>query len=128
MSCCNTNAGAASGESPAKQGATFQPNVDIFETPNEWVIAADVPGATREGLDLRFEDGVLTVRAGVPTRQAGSDYLVREYPVGDFERTFRVGQGIDPNAISAGLDAGVLTIHLPKSASSRARKIEIKSN
>ena len=50
MSCCNTNTGAVTGESPARQGATFQPNVDIFETPNEWVIAADVPGASARQL------------------------------------------------------------------------------
>jgi HSP20 family protein len=127
MSCCNTNAvPSATGVECRESSTTFQPNVDVFETPDEWVISADLPGASPESLEVGFEDGTLHVKASVPARQTdATSFLVREYPVGSFERNFRVGPGVDPSRISAGLDAGVLTIHLPKSESSRARKIQI---
>lgn len=126
MSCCNSNPAGVERREPT---STFQPNVDIFETPEEWVISADLPGAAPETLEVRFEEGTLNVKASVPARQpAATNFLVREYPVGDFERTFRLGQGVNPERISAGLEAGVLTIRLPKSESSRSRKIEIASN
>lgn len=132
-SCCNTSGsnGPARTEAPAaaRRAGAFQPNVDIFETSEEWVIAADVPGATREQLDLSFEEGVLSVKADVqPRRDAQAEFLLREYPIGNFERSFRLGHGVDPSRITAALDAGVLTIRMPKSESSKARKIEIRSN
>lgn len=131
--CCNTGgsnvpARAEASTQPRRAGA-FQPNVDIFETSDEWVIAADVPGASRDKLELSFDEGVLSVKAGVQARRdPQAEFLLREYPIGDFERSFRLGQGVDPSRITATLDAGVLTIRMPKSESSRARKIEIRSN
>ncbi len=136
MSCCNTNHAARAVETkapaaaaPARREGTFQPHVDIYETPDDWVVVADVPGATKEALDLSFEEGVLSVKARVATRQSeGAAHLHREYPIGDFERSFRVGEGVDASRISAALDAGVLTIRLPKAESVKARRIEISSN
>lgn len=130
MSCCNTNGSTAVREPVARERRAYEPNVDIYETADDWVILADVPGVARDGIDLNFDDGVLTVAARVAPRSAspaaGARPLVREYPVGDFERRFRVGDGIDAARINASLDAGVLTVHLPKAESSKPRKIEIK--
>jgi HSP20 family protein len=124
MSCCSTNTSEARRVNAAQ---TFQPNVDILETQDDWVIVADVPGAARETLDVQFDDGVLKVQAKVAVRQpAETGYLVREYPVGDFERSFRIGEGVDASRIDASLDAGVLTIHLPKAESAKPRKIEVR--
>lgn len=134
MSCCQTNGTGtarevAKGAETASRRATFQPNVDIYETGDEWVILADVPGATKESLDLSFEEGVLSVAAWVAPRQAPENgFKLREYPIGDFERRFRVGEGVDGTRISAGLEAGVLTIRLPKAEAVKPRKIEIRSN
>lgn len=131
MSCCNTNESSMrrvnASETRARAG-TFHPNVDLFETADDWVIVADVPGATKDALELGFDDGVLSVKASVKERNLpGTTYLLREYPIGGFERRFRVGEGVDAGRISAALDAGVLTIRLPKAESVKPRKIEIRS-
>jgi HSP20 family protein len=135
MSCCQTNgtgsttATRSTSVEAAERPPTFQPNVDIYETGDEWVIVADVPGATKEALDLSFDDGILSVAAKVAPRKTGeTGYKLREYPIGDFERRFRVGEGVDAGRINATLESGVLTIRLPKAESAKPRKIEIRSN
>jgi HSP20 family protein len=132
MTCCNTNEArfaGANGGAAREVAGTFQPNVDIYETADDWVIAADVPGATKDALEIGFDDGILSVKAAVKDRTpGGTTFMLREYPIGDFERRFRVGDGVDATRISAALDAGVLTIRLPKAESVKPRKIEIRSN
>lgn len=125
-SCCGSSPQQASARNA---GVTFQPAVDIYETADEFVIAADVPGATNQNVDITLEDGLLSVRAGVAPRHSGqTSLLVREYGVGDYERSFRVGSSIDPGRISAEVVQGILTIRLPKSESVKPRKIAIQSN
>lgn len=111
-----------------RTGDYYRPNVDILEKEDELLVQADVPGATKEQLDIEFEDGVLTIRARVEPRQPeGTTFLRREFGVGDFYRTFQVGETVDAGAISAELSGGVLTLHLPKTEQVRRRKIEVKS-
>src|SRR5262249_31331580 len=101
-------------------GPFYRPNVDIYELPEELVVLADVPGASRDQIDIHFEDGTLTIHAKVPQRQASQGALTRkEYGVGDFYRTFRVSEQIDASRIAADYSAGVLTLHLPKIEAAR---------
>jgi len=109
-------------------GPTYIPAVDIVETNDKLILMADVPGATTEGLDVRYERGQLTISARVTPRQdPNTDYLLREYGVGDFYRVFEVGEGIDAEKIEAELSDGVLTLHLPKVPALLPRKIAVKS-
>lgn len=108
-------------------GRFFRPNVDILEKADELLIHADIPGATSESIDVDFEDGLLTISAEVPCRDRGRDYLLREYEIGDYRRTFRVSEAIDASQISAAYNDGVLTLHLPKSANVKARKISVSN-
>jgi len=110
-----------------RSGNYYRPNVDIVERGEELTVRADVPGATAEGIDIHFEDGVLAIRAKVPPLNADVDFLVREYGVGDFSREFRVNETIDVAKISAELADGVLTLHLPKVEAVKPRKISVKS-
>ncbi len=54
-------------------------------------------------------------------------YLLREYGVGDFYRTFRVGEQVDASRIAAEFVDGVLTLHLPKVDAAKPRKIAVQS-
>jgi HSP20 family molecular chaperone IbpA len=110
-------------------GRAYRPNVDIIENGDRLMLVADVPGARAEDIDIQYENGLLTLHARIPRRQpAGcTNALLCEYGVGDFERTFQVGEGIDAAKISAEVANGVLTLHLPKTAISRMRKIAVKS-
>lgn len=131
---CNTNCGCASTAetkttsttAAAPAGATYRPEIDIRETPEAFIVEADVPGATPESVDLTVDQGVLTLRVGVPGRSPdGARRLVREYGVGSYERSFRIGEGVDTEKIGAELKDGVLTLTLPKSETTRARKIKV---
>ena len=112
-----------------RSGYCFRPNVDILERADELIVQADVPGARGEEIDIDFEDGLLTIHARVAERQpADTQYLRREYGVGDFYRTFRISEAVDASQISAECADGVLTLHLPKSEAARPRKIAVKAD
>lgn len=106
----------------------YRPNVDIRGTQDELTLVADVPGAKSDAIDIDFDEGVLTIRARVSPRGQDRNYLLREYGVGDFHRTFRLGERINPAGIYAECSAGVLTVHLPKVEAARPRKIEVKAS
>lgn len=136
-SCCNTITGSTEAVKRNEMNPTrtvrpervFQPAVDIVESADRFTLTADVPGADSRSVDAHFEDGVLTLRAGVGPRQPeGTRWLVREYGVGAWERTFRIGEGIDAERIEAVCKDGVLTLTLPKAESARPRKIEVRAN
>ena len=118
---------SASGEH-TRCGCHYRPNVDIVEKADELVVLADVPGAAGEDIDVDFEDGHLTIHAKVKPRQEEStEFLVREYGVGDYYRTFRVSEAIDAAKITAEYAEGVLTLHLPKAESTKPRKIDVRT-
>lgn len=109
-------------------GPTYVPAVDIVEANDKLMLMADLPGVTREGLDIQYERGQLTISGRVTPRQdPNTEYLLREYGVGDFYRVFEVGEGIDAEKIEAELNAGVLTLHLPKAQALLPRKIAVKA-
>jgi len=110
-------------------GPAYIPAVDIVEANDKLMLMADLPGVTREGLDIQYERGQLTISGRVTPRQdPNTEYLLREYGVGDFCRVFEVGEGIDAQKIEAELNAGVLTLHLPKAQALMPRKIAVKAN
>lgn len=110
-----------------RSGFYYRPNVDIIEHPDELVVLADVPGARPDGIEVNFEDGMLTIHAKVPPRHENVEFLVGEYGVGDFWRTFRVAETVDAGKISAEYADGVLTLHMPKAEAAKPRKIAVKA-
>jgi HSP20 family protein len=109
-------------------GQCYRPNVDILEKDDELLLLADVPGAKSDAVDIHFEDGELALHAKVEPRQAAEQHFYQEYGVGDFYRTFRISEAIDASKISAELNDGVLTLHLPKTESVKPRKIAVSTN
>ncbi len=108
-------------------GRTYVPAVDILEQGDELLLRADVPGARADDIDIQYERGTLTIAARVaPRGDPHRTWVLREYGVGDFVRTFQVGEGIDAQKISAEVRDGVLTLHLPKAESARTRKITVR--
>lgn len=107
---------------------TFVPNVDIVETDEELLLLADMPGVSPESLDIQYEQGAVTIHGMVNPRQnpENTRYVLQEYGVGDYYRTFRVGEGIDADKIAAAVKDGVLELHLPKAQAIRPRKIAVQ--
>jgi HSP20 family protein len=110
-----------------RSGIFYRPNVDILAKGDELLVVADVPGASPDGIDLDFEDGLLTIHAKVEPRNQDARFLINEYGVGDFYRTFRVNESIDASRITAECADGVLTLHLPMAESVKPRKIPVKA-
>lgn len=125
----NSNRENASVVGPERvtSGPTFQPLVDIVETADGLSLRIDVPGVSSQNLNIEFERGVLTIHGKVSPRQNNVHYLVREYEVGDFHRSFEVRDTVDASRITAELKNGVLTLHLPKAEAVKPRKIEVHS-
>lgn len=128
MTAANVKPNRPAAAEPTRPGAMFQPVVDIGETPEAIFIWADLPGVAIEGIDIRLEDGVLTLHGHVAERKLeGSRQLAREYEIGDFYRTFQIPEPIDVDQISAEARDGVLTLRLPKSQAARPRKIAVRA-
>lgn len=108
------------------QERRFVPPVDIVELPEELVLTADVPGAVGDQIEVQFEDGELRIFAPVAAR-AGHNFLLEEYAVGPYVRSFRLGQAIDAARITAEYVDGVLTLRLPKIDAVKPRRIAVKS-
>lgn len=104
----------------------FNPYVDIVELSDELLLRADLPGLRPDNLDILFEQGTLTLHGKVDDRQPeGTNYLMREYDVGDFHRSFEVSEAINAEKITAEYANGVLTLHLPKTEAVKPRKISV---
>jgi HSP20 family molecular chaperone IbpA len=109
-------------------GVTYSPRIDILETDEELVLYADLPGVASEDLDIRYENRELTINGKVSPRHSDIQFLYGEYGIGDFFRTFAIGETVDSEKISAELKDGVLTLHLPKTEQVKPRRIEVTSS
>jgi len=110
-------------------GRAFVPHVDIVERDDRLLVLADMPGVKADDVDVEYERGLLTIRGYVAPRQKPerTNYLLQEYHIGDYYRSFHVGEGIDAAGIEARTRDGVLTLILPKSSEVIPRKITVKT-
>lgn len=107
----------------------YKPAVDIAESESAFVVHADLPGVSESDLSITYDDGTLRIVARIADRAKSTRRAVHsEYGVGDFERSFRIGEGVDVDAISASLRDGVLTLNIPKAEKAKARRIAVQTN
>jgi HSP20 family molecular chaperone IbpA len=109
-------------------GVTYSPRVDIVEAEEKLILFADLPGVAPDDLDIRFENRELTIQGKVSPRHNDIQFVYGEYGIGDFYRTFTIGEQIDSSKITAELKSGVLTLHLPKMEHAKPRRIEVKTS
>jgi len=110
----------------APESRNYQaPVVDIFETNDNYVLKADMPGVNKDGLEILLEGNELTL-VGRPTAATPEgELLYRESVAREFRRVFALDPEIDTAKISAQLDQGVLTLLLPKAEKVKPRKITV---
>jgi HSP20 family protein len=112
-----------------QMSAAWSPAVDIYETPTQFVLTAEVPGVSQEQIDIRVVDRNLVLRGERRWEPETPRELFHrlESSWGRFERTFSLSERIDVNHISAEISRGVLTVVLPKrETTSRKIKVETK--
>jgi HSP20 family protein len=119
-----TQRGITTAEGTRTRERDITPPVDIYETPDDLVVMADLPGVTKEDLEVRVENNLLTIRGHARHAAQGAP-MYREYETGHFFRQFELTGKIDTAKISAELKHGVLLLHLPKAAEAKPRKIEV---
>src|SRR5580700_10337623 len=90
------------------------PEVNIFETKEGYMLEAEMPGVTKEGLEITLEGTELTITGHRNGEQLPGQPLFRESRGADFRRAFELEPAIDAARISARMDQGVLTLTLPK--------------
>ena len=120
-----TTEGAPEG---VRDRVAFIPRADIYETDEDIVVVADMPGVTAESVDITLEDKVLAID-GYTEDWAPEDYQLAysEYRVGDYRRQFTLSERIDREGIEAKMTDGVLRLHLPKVEEAKARKITVQT-
>ncbi len=111
-----------------REGLIFTPDVDIFETDQEIVLLADVPGVKPDNVSIDLRDNILTLTCEVaPFENAEEEDILIEYETGTFYRQFTLSEVIDQSRIDAKLKDGVLRLTLPKVAEATPRKITVKA-
>ena len=98
-------------------GLGAMPAVDIAEKDKEYEITAELPGLDESNIDVKFADGVLTIKGEKKDEkeERKKDYYLSERRYGSFQRSFPVPESVDANKIEAKFVNGVLTLKLPKS-------------
>jgi len=103
------------------------PAVDVFENETSYVLTIEVPGATKEDVDLTLEKSVLSISASanacIPEGYSpvSGDCSARRY-----QRAFRLSDDVDQSGIDASVKDGLLKVVLPKSVAAKSQKLEVK--
>ena len=106
----------------------WTPSVDILESENEIVLKADVPGVEEKDIDIKVEDGTLTLKGErkFETESGGKGYHRIERGYGSFVRYFALPDSVDPEKIDAQYKSGVLTVTFPKKEVAKPRSVKVK--
>jgi HSP20 family protein len=110
----------------ANREAFVAPEVNISETSDGYVLEAEMPGVSKEGLEISLEGTEITLVGRRGQGKAPGEPLFRESRDVDFRRAFELDPAIDTGKISARMDQGILTLTLPKSEKVKPRKISVE--
>ena len=111
--------------STREEARFLAPPVDIWETEDGLTVVADLPGVAPDAVDVKVEDGVLSIR-GTSSYANPTDATLAEFSLAGYYREFQLSDRVDPERISAELRNGVLTVRLPKAEKARPKKVEVR--
>lgn len=115
--------------SEAGQLRAVLPAVDVFEDASGITLLADMPGVSKDRLELRIEGHALSIEGSVqPQTPDGLEAVYAEVRIPRFRRTFTLSSELDTSKIDANLKDGVLTLRIPKQAYAQPRRIEVRSS
>ena len=101
------------------------PRVDIIESAETVVVTAELPGVSKDGVELNVKDGVLSL-VGKKAESAAEGYVrLAERRHGEYHRTFALGPSLDITKVDAQMENGILRITLYKAESVKPRRISI---
>jgi HSP20 family protein len=105
----------------------WHPAMDLVETEAHFVLRADLPGVAENDVKVELEDNVLTISGERRHEQEGKKggYYRIERATGTFGRTLTLPEGVDPDAVEAHFDKGVLEVRIPKPEQRKPRRVAI---
>lgn len=103
----------------------IRPRCSMSEENGVITLDLDMPGVTKDGLELEVEGNELRIRGRRPAADERARYLVRERPVGDFAEVYTIDETIDRDKINAAMEGGVLTVTLHLREAQKPRRIQI---
>ena len=113
---------------PAIWDGRTRPALDIYETPENVVVKAAIPGIKSDDLEVTITENTLVIKG--ETRDEGESteehYLLRERSHGAFHRAVALPEGLDADKTEAAFEDGVLTLTLPKTEKAKAREVRVK--
>jgi HSP20 family protein len=116
-------------DTPAGNGGArrWTPAMDLVETDEHFVLRADLPGLTESDVTIELEDNVLTVSGErkAEHESKGEGFYRVERSFGSFSRALTLPKGVDPEAVTAAFENGVLEVRVPKPEQRKPRKIAI---
>ena len=112
--------------------ALWYPQVDLREHDQEFVLVADLPGLQQDDINISVENNILTLQGKRTVEHEGQNgqngYAhYRERAYGTFCRRFTLGAAVDADKITATYKAGVLEVHIPKTAAAQPKRIAVQS-
>ncbi len=112
----------------AGESVGWTPACDIFEDGEEFVVRAELAGVEPKDVDIRFENGVLTLKGErkLENEDQRERYHRLELSYGTFTRAFALPASIDAEKIRAESKSGVLVVHLPKKPEAKPKSIQVK--
>ncbi|HEV8542985.1 MAG TPA: Hsp20/alpha crystallin family protein [Verrucomicrobiae bacterium] len=111
---------------PEQRRGWLQPQVNIVEGNEGYVLEAEMPGVSKEGLEILLEGNELTIIGHRNNGLEGSQLVYRESTDRDFRRNFELDPAIDTVRISARMENGLLFLTLPKAEKVKPRKISVE--
>ena len=116
------------GEREGMVAATWAPAVDIYETPDSIVLQAELPGLSKEDIDIQVRDNVLTLKGERRSEKEVKEgnYLRVERAYGGFQRAFTLPAAVQADKIRAVFKDGVLDVSIPKAEEAKPKQIKIE--
>jgi HSP20 family molecular chaperone IbpA len=104
----------------------FLPVTDIFETDQALTVVLEMPGVSKDNVDISVENDILTIEGRIDySKYEGLQAVYTEYNIGHYVRSFQISSKIEQSGISAELKDGVMTLVLPKAETAKPRKIKL---
>ena len=104
------------------------PKINVVENADDYTLTAEVPGMKEGDINVEIEDGTLTLTGRQEEKQETEEknYRMREFQSRSFARSFRLGDGIDADRVSARIRNGILTVALPRKEEAKPKSVKVK--
>jgi HSP20 family protein len=112
---------------PARIEREIRLPLDVYTTPSEIILTANVPGLKPDDVEITLEGDTLSIHGEFKAPMDNVDYIFQERPYGKFSRTLTINVPVDANKVEAAFDGGVLTITLPKAEAARPKTIKVET-